>query len=340
MAKILGSVLHGAYGDLYEQALCLKHYALTHPETELRLFAATPTRLEAFAAVDLSFAKSFSLWTAIEEQPEIERFFQFQAHDGELRQDVLEKLSPSSRAKFDMSTNHLPWRYMRDHALIPERGEMTLPLAQAGQLAISRILADAQVAETIWSGPTVSFLWRYRQGAGAISSVGQKSEQEMVAGYSSMFRELIAQFGCHVLVFGMNVATDDTNRVRTDNKYPSFGLELPENNVTYFKGLSWPVELEIASRATVCSGHPSGFTEGLWLKRGRDTVLIDPLPHYLAKIAYHRMPLFGLNNPVKLGRAFLMRSPAYFGRQIANVLRKAGNGVEPQRPVAPTSYSR
>ncbi len=48
MGKIVvGSVLHGAYGDIYEQAICLKHYAANHPDVELKLFAATKTRLES-----------------------------------------------------------------------------------------------------------------------------------------------------------------------------------------------------------------------------------------------------------------------------------------------------
>lgn len=323
MAKIVGSILHGAYGDLYEQALCLKHFAATHPDTELRLFAATPVRLESFSAVDLSFAASFQLWTAIDSQPEITQFFQFQVHDAELRADVLDRLTPAARAKFDLDTNHLPWDYMREHKLIPERGAFTLPLNGKGRFQLGEILRKTAVPGDIWSRPTVSFLWRYRKGAGAISSFGQKSEQEMVAGYSRMFRKLIDETGCHVLVFGMNIVTTEQNRARTDNKYPSFGLELPPSNVTYFKGMSWPVELEIASLATVCSGHPSGFTEGLWLKRGRDTVLMDAPPHYLAKIAYHRMPLFGLDQPTNLVRAFIMRSPEYFGREISAALARA-----------------
>lgn len=323
MGKIVGSILHGAYGDLYEQALCLKHFVATHPGVELRLFAATPVRLDSFSAVDLSFALSFELWTAIESRPEIAEFFQFQVQDRELRSDVVDRLSPSVRAKFDLETNHLPWDYMREHKLIPEHDAFTLPLNAKGRFQLGDILNRTGAPHDIWTRPTISFLWRYRKGAGAIRSFGQKSEQQMVTEYSRMFRQLIEETDCHVLVFGMNIVTTDTNRERTDNKYPPFGLELPPSHVTYFKGLSWPIELEIASLATVCCGHASGFTEGLWLKRGRDTVLMDAPPHYLAKIAYHRMPLFDLKQPANLVRAFLMRSPEHYGREISAALRRS-----------------
>ena len=63
---VIGSILHGAYGDRSEQAICLKQLAVTPPEVKLRLFAATPTRLESFRALDLSFATGFDLWTGIE----------------------------------------------------------------------------------------------------------------------------------------------------------------------------------------------------------------------------------------------------------------------------------
>jgi hypothetical protein len=84
----------------------------------------------------------------------------------------------------------------------------------------------------------------------------------------------------------------------------------------------------------VCCGHPSGFTEGLWLKRGRDTVLMDPPPHYLAKIAYHRMPLFGLDRPLNLARAFALRSPEHFRRELAVALTRASRAGSLQPSVA------
>jgi hypothetical protein len=91
------------------------------------------------------------------------------------------------------------------------------------------------------------------------------------------------------------------------------------------KGLSWAVELEIASRATVCCGHASGFTESLWLKRGKDMVLMDAQPHYLAKILYRRMPFFDLDRPSNFAGALLNRSVDAYRRRIESILEKSTN---------------
>ena len=324
--KVVGSILHGAYGDLYEQALCLKHYAAAHPEIDLKLFAVTPTRLEAFRMLDLSFASSFELWPAIEKHPEIDRFHQFQVFDGELRNDVLDKLSPAMLERIDRTRNLLPWTYLRTHGLIPAPAQYQLGLSETGTRELDRIAAVNGISgETLSGRPTISFLWRYRKpGLGSISKLGQKSEQELVRSYSSAFQTLIARFDCHVLVCGMNLVTDESTRVLTDDKYPSFGLDLPADRVTYMKGLSWTLELELASRATVCCGNASGFTEGLWLKRGRDMVLMDAPPHYLAKAIYHRMPLFHLTRPHTLAGAFLFHSSRHYVRSLAAILQRSG----------------
>jgi len=83
------------------------------------------------------------------------------------------------------------------------------------------------------------------------------------------------------------------------------------------------LELEIASRATACCGHASGFTEGLWLKRGKNIVLMDVPPHYLAKAAFHRMPLFDLDRPAEMARAIFSRSAQAYGRRIEAILKAA-----------------
>lgn len=320
---VVGSILHGAYGDLYEQAICLKHYAAMHPEVELKLFAATRVRLESFHALDLSFASVFDLWTEIEKHNDIERFYQFQVQDGELSRDVLNRLPEQVLRKIDRTRNNLPWVYLRDNKLIPAPGEYQLPLSAWGASELSRTADANGISGGMWSKPTTNFLWRYRRSAGAISSFGQKSKEALIHSYSAMFRRIIAEYDCHILVCGMNIVTTDSNREVTDNKYPDFGLDLPAERVTYMKGLSWPLELEIASRATVCCGHASGFTEALWLKRGRDVVLMDAPLHYLAKIAYHRMPLFNLNRPLNLAVALLNRSADSYRRRIEFALNGA-----------------
>jgi hypothetical protein len=324
---VVGSILHGAYGDLYEQAICLKHYAASHPEVELKLFAATRTRLEAFRALDLSFSKVFSLWTEIENHGDIERFFQFQVHDEELKRDVLSKLPERTLVKIDRDINNLPWVYLRHNDLIPTPHSFQMTLSESGVTELSKVAEANAISATTWQKPTINFLWRYRRTGGAIGSFGQKSQDELVHSYSAMFRRIIAEFDCHIIICGMNIITTDANRERTDNKYPNFGLDLPIERATYMKGLSWPLELEIASRATVCCGHASGFTEALWLKRGGDVVLMDALPHYLAKVAYRRMPLFDMNGPVQLVAALANRSTESYRRKIESVLRRNVTGT-------------
>jgi len=321
--QIVGSILHGAYGDVYEQAICLKHYKSCHPEIELRLFASTSIRLVSFEALDLSFASSFSLWTHVETFTDIDRFFQFQIYDSELRDDVLSKLSPLCREKFDFETNMLPWDYMKAHRLIPVPERFQLNLSKEGESDLTKVESMNQIPASIWEKPTISFLWRYRMGQGAISSFGQKSKEELVNSYSKLFSQLIEKYDCHLLVCGMNIRTTDANRAVTDNKYSEFGLVLPTPNVTYLQGLSWTLELEIASRATVCCGHASGFTEALWLKRGKDVVLMDAPPHYLLKAAYHRMPLFHLNHPLVFLSSLFARNRRSYRRRIERILTQS-----------------
>lgn len=326
--SVIGSILHGAYGNLYEQAICLKHYTATHPEVELKLFTATKIRLESFRALDLSFATVFDLWTEIEKHPDISRFFQFQIFDGELNRDLLNKLPDSILAKFDRTKNELPWNYLRENRLAPPPNRYKLTLSEFGLRELDKVVLASGIPEGVWSKPTITFLWRYRSRQRAehgISSIGQKAQDALVQSYSTMFQHIASEYDCHFIICGMKIVTTESNRAITDNKFPEFGLDLPPGRTTYLKGMSWPLELEIASRSTACCGHASGFTEGLWLKRGGDVVLMDAPPHYIARVAYHRMPYFGLNRPLQLAEAFLNRSTNAYRRRIESILEKSAN---------------
>src|ERR1035437_9921728 len=82
--RVVGSILHGAYGDYYEQALCLKHFKASHPEVRLRLFAASGSRLRELSVLDCSFAESFTLWNTVTDYS-IDEFLQFQSRSEERR---------------------------------------------------------------------------------------------------------------------------------------------------------------------------------------------------------------------------------------------------------------
>jgi hypothetical protein len=317
---VIGSILHGAYGDLYEQAVCLKHYALTHPDVAIKLFFSRHSRLESFQAFDLSFALQCGYWTEIEHHRDIEHFLQFQIHDDELKAEVLDRLDSDTLAKFDRKTNLLPWLYLRDNGLLPTPREFAVPLAAGSEQAMTRICAESGIDASFWKSPTLAFLWRYRRSSyGSISNFCQQPAEKLVADYSRFFQRLIREYRCKLLVLGMNIRTTDENRDMTDNKYPDYGLNLPEGSVVYLKGSGWPIELEIASKATICCGNASGFTEALWMKRSGDVILMNPPIHYVAKAVYHRMPLFSLNHPLAAASQF----PRISGFSYRNAIEKS-----------------
>jgi hypothetical protein len=291
---IVGSILHGAYGDYYEQAVCLKDFKLRHPGTRLKLYAASPHRLAELRVLDFSWADCFELYTEIPEQG-IDRFFQFQAHDNDLRTGVFPTLPATVLSLLQSEPNRLPWQYLR--SILPLLPEQQLGLSKAGRSALPEVLRENLIDPQIFKGPTIGFLWRHRSSGGAVKTTFQADAARLVAKYSRLFRRLVDSHGCHILVCGMKVSRTPQNMYRIDAKYPDYGLDLPGESATHLKGLSWALELEILSCCTVCVVNPSGFSEALWIKRGAGVLLVDPPPHYLAKMLRHRMPLFNLRRP-------------------------------------------
>ena len=317
---IYGSILHGAYGDYYEQALCLKHFRLTHPEIRLKLFAASPHRLAEMQVLDFSWADSLQIWSEIENE-QIDRFFQFQVFDPELRADVLPYLSPITRRKIDLGHNRLPWSYLR--SFLPSSSRFQLELSETGLRTLPDIMRENGIGPTIFQRPTLGFLWRHRSPGGAIRPTFQLSAEQLVAKYSRLFRRLIDLYGCYILICGMKVPRTENNYYRIDAKFPVYGLDLPSDSSTHLKGLSWALELEILARCTVCAVNPSGFSEALWIKRGSRVLLLDPPVHYVAKVLWRRMPLFNLQNPLSLAAALGSRSESI----ALALLKRALNGT-------------
>jgi hypothetical protein len=301
---VVGSILHGAYGDYYEQAVCLKHFRLQHPDIRLKLFAAAPNRLAELRVFDFSWADCFELYTEIPKHG-IDEFLQFQAHDRELRTEVFPKLPADVLRKLDLKRNRLPWHYLR--AILPLRPEQQLGFSDLGRAMLPNVLRENGITPNLIQRPTIGFLWRHRSSGGAISARFQADARELVAKYSRLFRRLIETHSCHVLICGMKVPRTPENMYRIDAKYPEFGLDLPAESSTHLKGLSWALELEILSRCTVCVGNPSGFSEALWIRRGSGVLLVDPPPHYVAKALWHRMPFFNLRQPRSLVSAMASR---------------------------------
>jgi hypothetical protein len=288
--QTIGSILHGAYGDYYEQALCLKHYKRTHPGIRLVLFFASPHRHRELSVFDFSFADEVHPVDQIG-RVSVDSFFQFQIQDEELQSEVLAGLSPALLAKFDRKTNLKPWTILR--SLDFHDPELDIGLSEEGRARLGWCMEENRITDSLFQGGfTVGFLWRFRGEGSAISPRLQTSEEVILQTKRELFSELIACHGAHVLVCGMNVRTTDDNRHRIDAKYSPKHLGLDPERCTYLKGLSWGLELEIMRRCSLCLVMPSGFSEALWMKRRGATVLVDPAYHYLAKLYWNRMPIF------------------------------------------------
>jgi hypothetical protein len=317
---IYGSILHGAYGDYYEQAVCLKHFRLSHPDTRMKLFAAAPNRLAELRVLDFSWAECFELYTEIPGH-HIDSFFQFQTHDRELRSGVLSKLPPEVLGRLDLQENRLPWHYLR--SILPLTPEQQLGLSDLGRSALPNVMQANGIDPEVFRRPTIGFLWRHRAPGGAVKPAFQSDAMQLAAKYSRLFRKLIDTYGCHILICGMKVERTQENMYRIDAKYPEYGLDLPPQSSTHLKGLSWALELEVLSRCTVCVANPSGFSEALWIKRGGGVLLADPPPHYLAKALWHRVPLFNLQRPSGMLSAVASRSENAAFSQISAALARS-----------------
>lgn len=302
--RVIGSVLHGAYGDYYEQALCLKHFKATHPEVRLRLFAASGSRLRELSVLDFSFAESFTLWNTLTDYS-IDEFLQFQCDDPELRAEVLEHLPPHVQSAIRRGGSRLPWTVLRSILPLPDSAQLCL--TAAGRSRLVEVMRENGVTDSTFDQPTVGFLWRYRSRGSAIRPWRQPSAESLVRKYSRVFGSAIEAFDCNVMVCGMKVEAATENRERVDAKYPRFGLDLPPDRTIHMKGLSWPLELEILTRCSVCLVNPSGFSEALYIRRAAGVIVTDPPLHYRLKLLKHRMPLFGNNS--RAGFFHIWRSP-------------------------------
>lgn len=326
MGVHLGSILHGAYGDYYEQMIGLRYLKHRDPGCRLSVFFGDDLRMAELSVFDLSFADAVYPRAALPDVP-VDRFHQYQVADPELRAEVIDPLPADVRARFDLSTVLKPWHDIKrawrerpglcDVGLSPD-GRGRLPACQAENRIPPGVFAPGRV--------TVGFLWRYRRPGANVRPWGQRPQDEVIRLRSDLLRRLIAEYDAHVLVCGMNVVTTDANRARTDNKYTDQALDLPPDRVTYLQGLSWGLELETVRNCTACVVMASGFSEALWLKRGgRGAVLVDPPYHYLAKLVYNRMPLFDATSPG--GLLYLARQPHTPDRVLERLRRE---GVLPR----------
>ena len=316
----IGSVLHGAYGDYYEQLVSLRYMKRKNPDLKIILFYANDLRMKELAVYDHSFAEEVHSHSEITTVP-VDRFHQFQIRAEELRTDVLEHLPAEILSKFDRDRNLKPWHIIRK-SWREDPDLCDLPLSDFGKRRLPEVEAENQIPPDVFDRHfTVGFLWRYRRPGGAISAAGQPASELLYRERSILFTRLVEEFNAHILVCGMGIKTTDENRDRTDNKYDSRTMDLPAGSVTYLQGLSWGLELETQRRCDLSVVMASGFSEALWLKRrGRAIIAVDTPRDYIRRQLWNRMPFFNLLNPNEL--AFQLRQPHTAERVYKRLARK------------------
>lgn len=299
---IIGSILHGAYGDYYEQLVGIRSLLGTIPDAKAALFFADPHRMREMRVFDMSFAASLHHVSDLA-SVHVDRFHQYQVRDPELQQQVLRHLDAQLLGRLETDRQRLPWNDLR-RAWQTSPGLCDLPLSPEGLQRLPDCMRDNGIDPHLFAQrPTIGFLWRYRVSGGAVSPRGQRPAGELLEVTSRSLRALIDRFDAHVLVCGMAVETTEENRHRIDRKFTTETLDLPAARVTYLQGLSWGLELEILRQCSACLLMSSGFSEALWLKRaGRGVVLHEPQLHYVLKLLRYRMPLFAPFEPANLLR--------------------------------------
>lgn len=327
----VGSILHGAYGDYYEQLLCLLDWKQQGGCKQLRLFFANPHRKAEFDLLDLTpWASCYDIEQLGKVQ--VDQFVQFQIHDQELNQECLNQLPQALRNQFDFTHNLLPHLYFRDVA--KQRGLSSLSFPQwnqQGEQRYQEIQQQSQLSSEIFADKTLGLMWRYRSPGGAIKPLFQQAQTELVEKYSQLAEYAIQQLGCQVIVAGMRVKTTDENRFRVDAKFPEFGLNFEHPKLHYLKGLGWLSEIALLGRCDYILCNPSGFSEALFLQ-GKNCELVDPPLHYVLKTLKNRFPLFdiGVDSAARLSNSFRAvwgrSSQSYLQQQLAQQLGGGQDG--------------
>lgn len=323
MTRKIGSILHGAYGDYYWQATSLKLLVERNPGTKLYLFSAVPARRLHLQKLDFSFAECFLSWEEMSSTP-VDEFLQYQVLDGELKQDVLDRLPPDLLAKIDRSRNRIFYDDLR--GFLPLKPSQRLQLSAEGRQEVRLAMEEYGIPEDLFrTRKTVAFVWRFRNRGGAINPIGQPSAESLVEKYSRVFRRLIDGFDCHVLITGMDPVSNEANLSRVDPKYAPFGLDLPAERCTYLKSRNWVADLEILSRCTAAAVMASGISEALDTHRGGGAILLDPPLQYVLMLLKYRVALYNYMTPRGFWRIWSRpHSESRLYRWIAEDLRRAG----------------
>lgn len=236
---------------------------------------------------------------------DVDSYFQMQVRDKELRECVISHLPDSVQSRFDLTTNHKPWVYLRRHDY--RQSGIKLDLSQLGLKHLQQCFDWNQIDRSIFGRKlTVGFLWRYRTPGGAISVMGQRDRVKLLAEISQLMNKLIKQHDAHILVCGMDRATgaDDAEELMRSreaggvvageikDKFAKEKLSIPDANCTYLKGLGFASEMEIMAQCDLLLLMPSGFSEPLWMRKDVKVVMVAPPPNYMLRLLWNRMPFY------------------------------------------------
>lgn len=305
MGRRVGTILHGALGDCYEQILCAEKYKERLSGTSMIAFFASENRYNSFRHFDLSIFDEIYLAKDIK-IVDVDEFYQFQIRDVELQEEIIAKLAFPHRNKFDLKKNILPWKILRRHDF--EKKPLSLRLSRRGLQYLKKAKVINNVNDSLFENNyVVGFLWRYRK-KGSIHSRGQYPLSFIKKNLEELFNRIIQEYDAQFLIAGMNHGSlkQLSNHIEIieeaglglgerRNNFSDFVLDIDKNHVTYLKGIGYAVEMEIMSKCNLLLTMPSGFSEPLWMKKRQPVLMLYPPLEYIVRLWVRRMPFFDNN---------------------------------------------
>jgi len=306
MIKRIGSILHGALGDYYEQLLCLQLYKNNNPMVSIIVFFAVSNRLKAYAHFDMSFIDE--IYSADEIfNVEVDEYYLFQIRDKELNANILNRLDQTIKDRIDLQTDRLPWDILKKHNF--DLSPLSLHLSARGRDHLNYVMElSGLVNRSIDHKLKVGFLWRYR-GKGSINSLGQYPRELVFSSINDLLKRMVSDYNAYMIVCGMGfgqleqlpnyaeiVEEAGLALGERKNTVTELRFDLPEESVTYLPGAGYAVEMEIMSGCDLLITMPSGFSEPLWMRRKQPVIMVFPPKEYLARLWKHNMPFFSHNS--------------------------------------------
>lgn len=307
--KQIGTIIHGALGDCYEQLLAIKELRKAEPHNKWTGFFAAEERLNAMKHFDLNMLDEIYPASEIS-NVNVDTFFLFQVRDPELRRDIIEKLPPSIRCKMDITTNRKPWAIIKKHNF--KKSGLSLELSDLGKNHFKKSLVYNEIDLNIFKERfTVGYLWRHRRAGGAIKTYFQPSSEWIIKTKSELLNRLTKDYNAHIFICGMNkdkhnlmsgISEEDKLNAgllegEHRSKYTDAQFDISTERCTYLRGTGFAAEIETLSMCDLLLLMPSGFSEALWMKQKPPTLLLDPPPDYMIKLWKNFMPLFNNYKP-------------------------------------------